>query len=292
MENSNKQEKRVSAALAKVKYTSAQQSAIDTVSGFTRVIAGAGTGKTKTMVGRVVELLKSGVSPDEILMVTFTKAGAKEFAQRVEYSMGMKIPNLKVSTFNAFFNDIVSDNWEELGFAKKPKVIDMVEQFSIIDDLLTKNPILEWNGPAFMNYSIAKGYGTRGALMIAKEVFKAVKFAKANGQAVQNAAAAVVTDNEISSSALTKLVALYDKYEALTKGQGLIDFDDQPLLAFKILEAHDDYLERHYVFKHIIVDEFQDTSEEQIRFLRKLIEIKTFESLMVVGDDYQGATRS
>ena len=285
--NNTEASKQVSAALATVNYTPAQQRAIDIMEGFIRVIAGAGTGKTKAMVGRVVKLLKSGVSSDEILMVTFTKAGAKEFAQRVEFSMGMKVPNLRVSTFNAFFNEIVADNWEELGFSKKPKVIDMVEQFSIIDELLRNNPIVEWNGPAFMNYSTSKGYGSRGALMIAKEVFKAVKKAKANGTVIHAAASAVVSDTEISSPALTKLIALYDKYEVITREQGLIDFDDQPLLTSVVLAAHPDYLDKHYGFKHIIVDEFQDTSEEQIDFLKKLVDIPTFESLMVVGDDFQ-----
>ena len=149
------------------------------------------------------------------------------------------------------------NNWEELGFAKKPKVIDMVEQFSIIDELLTKYPILEWNGPAFMNYSISKGYGARGALMIAMEVFKAVKIARANNNNVQAAVAAVVTSQEISGTALSKLIDLYDKYEEHVKSRGLLDFDDQPLLAFQVLRNHPDYIKENYLYKYIIVDEFQ-----------------------------------
>lgn len=280
-------EKQVSAALASVNYTAAQERAIHQTKGFVRVIAGAGTGKTKTMVGRVVNLLQNGVLPEEILMVTFTKAGAKEFAQRVEYSIGGQVPNLKVCTFNSFFNEIVVNNWEELGFAKKPKVIDMVEQFSIIDELLTKYPILEWNGPAFMNYSISKGYGARGALMIAMEVFKAVKIARANNNNVQAAVAAVVTSQEISGTALSKLIDLYDKYEEHVKSRGLLDFDDQPLLAFQVLRNHPDYIKEHYLYKYIIVDEFQDTSQDQINFLKELIDTPSFQSLMVVGDDFQ-----
>ena len=92
---------------------------------------------------------------------------------------GRELPNLTVSTFNAFEYEIVKDCWQELGFQRIPKVIDDVEQFAIIADLLGKKPILEWSGRAFMNFSNSTGWGTRGALRIAADVFRACKMSRA-----------------------------------------------------------------------------------------------------------------
>lgn len=283
------EEEKESAATAKVSFSPSQEQAIAFSEGVARIIAGAGSGKTKVVVERVVRLLKSGVKPWEILMITFTKSGAGEMKRRVEQAFGRTLEGLAVTTFNALQNDIVLDNWEDLGFKRKPKVIDDVEQFAIIADLLTRKPILEWGGRAFLNFSATKGFGTRGALSIAKAVFKACKKAKSkNGGTVD---ASDVRDaasyEEISDAALAKLVDLYDEYEKIMKEKGLIEFDDQELLTFKVLDMDPNYLEKNYKFAHIIVDEFQDTSEGQIQFVKKLKEIPTYKSLMVVGDDLQ-----
>ena len=282
------EEEKESAATEKVSFSPSQEHAIGFTDGIARIIAGAGSGKTKVVVERVARLLKSGVKPWEILMVTFTKAGAGEMKRRIEASVGHALEGLTVTTFNSFQNDIVLDNWEDLGFKRKPKVIDDVEQFAIIADILGKNPILEWGGRAFMNFTATKGFGTRGALQIAKAVFKACKVSKAEKGTINMAYARdVVTYDEISDAALTKLVALYDQYETTMKEKGLIEFDDQELLTFKVLEMDPGYLAANYKFAHIIVDEFQDTSEGQIEFVKHLKEIPTFKSLMVVGDDLQ-----
>ncbi len=283
------EEEKESAATAKVSFSPSQEQAIAFSEGVARIIAGAGSGKTKVVVERVVRLLKSGVKPWEILMITFTKSGAGEMKRRVEQAFGRTLEGLTVTTFNALQNDIVLDNWEDLGFKRKPKVIDDVEQFAIIADLLNRKPILEWGGRAFMNFSATKGFGTRGALSIAKAVFKACKRVKSSngGQVSSWDVRDAATYDEISDAALAKLVDLYDEYEETMKEKGLIEFDDQELLTFKVLEMDPGYLENNYKFAHIIVDEFQDTSEGQIQFVKKLKEIPTYKSLMVVGDDLQ-----
>lgn len=253
-----------------------------------RIIAGAGSGKTAVVVERVARMLRDGTEPEKILMITFTKAGAGEMKRRIEAKAGSELPGLTVSTFNAFEYEIVKDCWQELGFQRMPKVIDDVEQFAIIAELLNKNPILEWSGRAFLNFSTSTGWGTRGALRIAADVFKACKKSKAKtGTIDQMAARAVASYEEIGASALTKLITLYDEYEKLMMEKGLIDFDDQEILTFKMIEKDPGYLENRFHFEHIIVDEFQDSTEGQIALVKKLKEIPTFKSLMVVGDDYQ-----
>lgn len=283
-----KEKKEAAASADKVTFSAAQQKAIDFNEGIARIIAGAGSGKTKVVVERVARLLRDGVKPESILMITFTKAGSGEMKRRIEMSVGKELPGLTVSTFNAFEYEIVKNCWQELGFMRVPKVIDNVEQFAIIADLLNRNPILEWNGRAFMNFSASTGWGNKGALRIAADVFKACKAGKAKSGAVNMYdVRGVASMEEISNVALGKLIALYDEYEKLMLEKGLIDFDDQELLTFKMIEKDPQYLREHFHFEHIIVDEFQDSSQGQIELIKELKDLPTFRSLMVVGDDYQ-----
>ena len=273
---------------AKMEFSAQQQKAIAFDTGIARIIAGAGSGKTAVVTERVARLLREGTAPETILMVTFTKAGAGEMKRRIEKKAGRELPGLMVSTFNAFEYEIVKDCWQELGFQRIPKVIDDVEQFAIIAELLGKNPILEWSGRAFMNFSAGAGWGTRGALRIAADVFKACKMSRAaKGSVDMSDARRAASQEEISQAALGKLVELYDDYEKLMMEKGLIDFDDQEILAFRMFEKDPEYLKEHFHFEHIIVDEYQDTSQGQVELLKRLRALPTFKSLMVVGDDYQ-----
>ena len=280
-------EKEDSAATAAVSFSDQQQQAIDFRKGVCRIVAGAGSGKTKTIVERVVRLLNEGTKPEEICMITFTKNGAEEMKRRIENEIGHELPALTVSTFNAFENDIVMREWADLGYAKKPVLIDDVQSFSIIARLLNENPILEWTGRCFLHFSVSGGYGTRGALQVAADVFAAVKRAKKDGSDPLMAARVVTCSDDINGTALSKLAALYDKYEALLKARGLIDYEDQEILTFEVIKKHQDYLDKNYRFRHIVVDEFQDSSEGQISLIKYMAAMKTFESLMVVGDDAQ-----
>ena len=271
-----------------VHFSEQQQKAIGFESGIARIIAGAGSGKTAVVTERVTKLLREGTDPEAILMVTFTKAGAEEMKRRIEMKAGKELPGLTVSTFNAFEYKIVKDCWQELGFQRIPKVIDDVERFAVIADLLSRNPIYEWSGRAFMNFSAASGWGTRGALRIAADVFRACKMSKAaKGSVDMTDARSAASYEEISQAALGKLVKLYDEYEKVMLEKGLIDFDDQEILAFRMFEKDPEYLKEHFRFEHIIVDEYQDTSQGQIELLKLFRSLPTFKSLMVVGDDFQ-----
>ena len=112
-----------------------------------------------------------------------------------------------------------------------------------------------------MNFSAASGWGTRGALRIAADVFRACKMSKAaKGSVDMTDARSAASYEEISQAALGKLVKLYDEYEKVMLEKGLIDFDDQEILAFRMFEKDPEYLKEHFRFEHIIVDEYQDTS--------------------------------
>ena len=126
-----------------------------------------------------------------------------------------------------------------------------------------------------------------GALAIAKLVFQIVK---AGQYSVSDAESVLEKmDNKArftSKKAVEQLIALYDEYDDKLKKENLIEFSDQEVLLFELLHRNPFYMER-FGFKHVIVDEFQDSSAGQIELIKKIIETPTFQSLMVVGDDSQ-----
>ena len=273
-----------------IRLTANQEKAVEYDHGIVRINAGAGAGKTMVVALRIKRLIEKGVKPEEICCVTFTNAGAKEMLHRAELYAGCDLSGMKICTFNSFQNDIVMDCWEDLGFAREPKVIDDIEKYAIIAKLLNQNPIYEWTGRSFLNFSSTGGFGTKGALRIAADVFSLIKKMQ---RPVSDISTSDIRDQmsfkmiDINDSALDKLIKLYDLYDTELKSHGLIEFEDQEILTFKVLESDPTYLENHYPFRHIIVDEFQDTSEGQINFVKQLRALPTFESLMVVGDDSQ-----
>ena len=278
----------VLSSVQKVCLSDAQEKAAGFDCGIARIIAGAGSGKTGVIVERVRRLLEKGVKPQAILMITFTKAGAGEMKRRIERAAGKELPGLTVTTFNAFYYGIVRDCREKLGFGRMPRVIDDVEEFGIIADLLNENPIPQWNGRAFINYSASGTHGNRGALRIAADVFRACKKSKTKSAGINmSSVRTAASQEEISDAALVKLMALYDKYEKLMLEKGLIDFDDQEFLAFRVIDEDPSYLKEHFPFEHIIIDEFQDSSRGQIELLKRLKGLPSFRSLMAVGDDSQ-----
>lgn len=269
--------------------TPTQQEAVEYDKGICRINAGAGAGKTMVVALRIKRLIEKGVKPEEICCITFTNAGAKEMLHRAELYAGVDLSEMTICTFNSFQNDMVMDKWKELGYARQVKVIDDVEKFDIIAKLLNQNPIYEWTGRSFLNFSAAGGW-QKGALRIAADVFSAIK---KSGLDTSSISVKDVKDNaglkstDINDTALDKLIRLYDQYQDVLRQKGLIEFDDQEILAFKILDLYPNYLNEKFCFKHIIVDEFQDTSAGQIDFIKRLKEMDTFQSLMVVGDDSQ-----
>ncbi|MCD8083218.1 MAG: ATP-dependent helicase [Clostridiales bacterium] len=270
-----------------VSLTPQQVQAITFHRGIARINAGAGAGKTMVVAFHIRYLIEQGVRPEEICCVTFTNAGAKEMLHRAELYTGRNLDGMTICTFNSFENDIVLDCYRQLGFPRKPKVIDDVERYSIIAGLLNKNPVYEWTGNSFLNFTSTGGF-FKGALQLAAEIFSIIK--KSGTPAPQIALDYVrqrMDNCDIPDAALAKLILLYDKYDQELKSQALIEFDDQEILAFQILNTYPNYLAERFPFRHIVVDEFQDSSAEQIELIKMLRRLPTFESLMVIGDDSQ-----
>ena len=292
--------------MTKVTYNPAQQEAIVSDKKYVRVIAGAGAGKTQVNSEVIAHKLNAlGAKPEEILAITFSKNGATEIKDRAERTAGHVLPGLTATTFNALENEITLDNWEKFGFRHRPSVIDDVQDLPMCDILLRRHPILEWTGSSFKNYTMTSGFGTNGALRIVSDImhhcskllmrknFSAITYRDMIDDEIIPPAS-----KELTPAIIDKIISFYPEYEEMKKGNDpefntpVITFDEQISYCMRVLEDDPNYLDDHYNFAYIIVDEAQDTSEDQIEFLNHIINMKKFKSLIVVGDDSQAIYES
>lgn len=292
--------------MAKVTYNPAQQEAIVSDKKYIRVIAGAGAGKTQVNSEVIAHKLNAlGAKPEEILAITFSKNGATEIKDRAARTAGHVLPGLTATTFNALENEITLDNWEKFGFRHRPSVIDDVQDLPMCDILLRRHPILEWTGSSFKNYTMTSGFGTNGALRIVSDImhhcskllmrknFSAITYRDMIDDEIIPPAS-----KELTPAVIDKIISFYPEYEEMKKGNDpefntpVITFDEQISFCMRVLEDDPNYLDDHYDFAYIIVDEAQDTSEDQIEFLNHIINMKKFKSLIVVGDDSQAIYES
>lgn len=279
----------------RMKLTPAQQAASDYDSGIVRINAGAGTGKTNTVKSHFVSLCDKGFDPRNILVITFTNSGAEEMRARILAGLkrnGIDIdPNeLSIMTFNAFGYLQIQEHYKELGYTAVPKLIDDIERSSAIAKILNNTPKI--NGLNYRNFS-TNTKAIKGALAVAGMVFS---LAKKYGLSVSDGkkCSDYMSDKynySLISDICTDLLKLYPIYDQNLHDANLIEFDDQLVGIFELMYQDPDFIEK-LGYEHIIVDEFQDTDEQQINLLKEMTNTSCFKSLMVVGDDSQGTTCS
>jgi len=268
--------------ISEIRLTNAQRQVVDYEEGTARINAGAGAGKTLVIAMRIVELLRKGYQPEEICLLTFTKAGAEEMTARViQYCAGYGIPidpeRMTSTTFNAFCQELIKRHYDELGYTMPPRVIPDETRSGIINRLLDSFPrIPEWN---YAQTSNSKQKWIKSALSEAKSIFAEIK--KEGYTREENP-----YHHRFDNVSIDLIFQMYDEYDSTLKMRNLLEYDDQILKVFNLIDVHPNLFEE-IGYKHIIVDEFQDTDLPQINLLNQIIDTTKFMSFMAVGDDSQ-----
>ncbi|HKI51037.1 MAG TPA: UvrD-helicase domain-containing protein [Geothermobacteraceae bacterium] len=236
-----------------------QQEAIQACEGPLLVLAGAGSGKTRTLIQRVAWLIQQhGVPPWQILAVTFTNKAAGEMKQRLERLLGGG-ESPWVATFHASCVRILRREIGALGYATDFSIYDDQDQQRLLKDVLKELAIAD-------------------KVLRPNAAAAAIDSAKNRGQLPED-----IPRDEFSSVLLAKVYALYQQR---LQQANAVDFGDLLLLTVKLFEQHPEVLKRwRDRFRYILVDEFQDTNQVQYR----LVDLLAHEhrNLCVVGDDDQ-----
>ena len=249
-----------------------QREAVQTVAGPLLILAGAGSGKTKVLTTRIAYMIKNGVKPKNILAVTFTNKAAKEMKARLGNMIGESIVKyMWVGTFHGICGRILRENIDRYSFPSGKK---LDKNFTIYDDNDTS---------AVLKQAIKK-------LNLDDKIYqpKLVKSVISNAKnKMQDAYAFATFARDFKSQNIAKI---YEEYENILNNNNAIDFDDMLMLTVKLLDHNTEVRTEYYDrFKHIMVDEYQDTNLAQYNlvnmlYTNKLAEIPPERSLCVVGD--------
>lgn len=283
-----KEKVKVVKSLRDLSLTPTQEKAVSFMEGLCRINAGAGAGKTLILALRVVTLMMNGVSPKDICTITFTNTGAEEMKTRIQlynedFGTGEDVSELTCTTFNAFGDSIVKQEYTTLGFTREPRLIDDIERSVIISKLLNKTPIL---GLDYRNFNM-NTKNCKGALHMTRKIFQIIKSNNFSYGDEKEIVKKLDTETRfLDVKSIPKIIELFMEFDSILKEECLIEFADQELLVFDVLRKNPYYFD-DLGFKHIIVDEFQDSNKTQIELIKALRNSPKFESLMVVGDDSQ-----
>ena len=233
----------------------AQREAVMNLHGPVMILAGAGTGKTRTVTCRMSALLENGVAAENILAVTFTNKSASEMAERVIGMVGKKKGKaLTVCTFHSLCLRILKRDIASLGYQKTFAVVAGGDQVGMIRQLIVRK------GGAKVNLKPGEVMGEISKAKNAEKPLESIR------------------DSFIAEIAVA--------YQNELRAQNAVDFDDLLLLGERVLREHQDVREYWQDrFKYVTVDEFQDTNGLQMRLLQQLVAAPYH--ICVVGDDDQ-----
>jgi DNA helicase II / ATP-dependent DNA helicase PcrA len=224
------------------------------------ILAGAGSGKTRVLTTRIAWLLSTGqVSPGGVMAVTFTNKAAKEMMTRLSAMLPVNVRGMWIGTFHGLCNRFLRAHWKLANLPSTFQILDTQDQLSAIKRLMKQHNVDEERFPAKQTQWFIAGCKEDGL--------------RPN----------VV---EVRSEEDRKKVDIYQLYEEQCQREGVVDFGELMLRSYELLRDNDPIRE-HYQrrFRHILIDEFQDTNKLQYAWIKMLAgpEISVF----AVGDDDQ-----
>ena len=239
----------------------AQRQAVTSESAHLLVLAGAGSGKTRVIAHRVAWLVKAlKNSPHSLLTVTFTNKAANEMKGRIESLIGQDMADFWCGTFHGIAHRLLRRHWKEASLRKEFAILDSEDQYRVIK-------------------RVCKSMGLDETKWPAKQIQWYINKEKDECRRANQSEAG----NDYFIEQMTKV---YLEYEQLCERESLVDFGELLLRTLILLSTNQDLLS-HYQkrFKHILVDEFQDTNEVQYQLLFLLKGKES--SYTAVGDDDQ-----
>ena len=235
-----------------------QLTAVNCDEGNKLVLAGAGSGKTRVLTYRVAKLINDfDVRPSDILALTFTNKASREMKERIESLLRISSQGLWFGTFHGVCRRILKIHWKEAELSERFTILDSQDQLRLVKRIIKTNNLDE-------------------KLYDAKSIQSFINRKKDNG----------IRSNQTSDKDDEIYILVYKEYESILKQTFSVDFADLILKTYELLLNHENILS-YYVkrFKHIMVDEFQDTNLLQFKLL-KLLNNNTG-SMYAVGDDDQ-----
>jgi DNA helicase-2/ATP-dependent DNA helicase PcrA len=226
------------------------------------VLAGAGSGKTRVLTHRIAYLLATGAArPGEILAITFTNKAASEMRERVGALVGRSVRAMWVTTFHSACARMLRADAEKLGYARTFTIYDESDSLRMLKRCMTELGIDPKRYPPRSIRSQVSGAKNK--------LVDVAAYAQAQGSVFEETAAAV-----------------YELYEKRMLEANAMDFDDLLVRTVNVLELSDEARDRwRRTFRHVLVDEYQDTNHAQYRLLQLLT--SEHGNLMVVGDEDQ-----
>lgn len=246
---------------------SVQKEAVLHTEGPSLILAGAGSGKTRVLTHKIAYLIKKkGVSPDNILAMTFTNKAANEMKERISQLLSGNIKGLWIGTFHSNFARILRKNCEKIGYSQNFVIYDEADSLSVIKTVLNEMQ-------DFVRKTVEP-----------KRILAYIKFIKNSAISLE--------DFRLRRSDLTSelVTDIYRRYNARLKENGAMDFEDLLGNCYDLFSLFPDVLGYYQnLFKYILVDEYQDTNRIQYLVL-KLLAAK-HGNITVVGDDDQSIYR-
>ena len=245
----------------------AQLEAVESINGPYLVIAGAGSGKTRVLVHRAAYLVEQGISPDQILLLTFTRRAAEEMLRRASLLLDERCRNISGGTFHSFANMILR---------KYAKLLELNNNFTILDQADAEDAVNLLRVQLGYHKS-EKRFPRKHAILeiISKSVNKSEDIAD------------VIYDEYPQfmefSEEIKKIRQEYNKYK---RQKSLLDYDDLLIFLKELLTRHEDVRASISAkYRYIMVDEYQDTNKLQAHIACLLA--SDHANIMVVGDDAQ-----
>ncbi|OWF65226.1 DNA helicase II [Polynucleobacter hirudinilacicola] len=235
------------------------------------ILAGAGSGKTRVLTTRIAWLIQTGqVSPIGVLAVTFTNKAAKEMMVRLSTMLPINTRGMWIGTFHGLCNRLLRAHHKEAGLPSTFQILDTQDQLSAIKRLL-------------------KGLKVDDEKYPPKQLQYFIAHAKERGQRAK--------DLSVGDDFQAKMAQLYAAYDEQCQREGVVDFAELLLRSYELLK-HSEAIRTHYQerFRHILIDEFQDTNALQYAWLKLLsghdasrinVSGAGSSSVFAVGDDDQ-----